>query len=246
MSMSPDGSSVVSAAADESLRFWNVFGAAKTSTTPRFQLSSLCGQTYPERVAFQRQDVTDLASFDAAFDAANRAFASHPVNVIVNNAGIGGTAFYSADTSWTNVIAINTTAVLRGTQVGLIRLSSSRGQPVVVNIASMAGLYPLNDTPDYSASKAAVVAFSKAVGSNVKKTNVRVVALCPAFADTQMGRAIQEVDASVVDRIGGLMPTEYVAEALMRALMESENSGQVLVVSKRGVEYHSRKPRAKL
>ncbi|RHX97958.1 hypothetical protein DYB25_013734 [Aphanomyces astaci] len=192
-------------------------------------------QEFPDRVHSQQQDVTDLASFDAAFDAANRAFPSHPVNVLVNNAGIGNTGFYTSDTAWTNVIAINTTAVIRGTQ------------PVVVNIASMAGLYPLKDSPDYSGSKAAVVAFSRAVGMNVNKTNVRVVALCPGFADTQMGQAVLAHAPAVVRGIGGLMTPDFVASALvLRALAEQDNSGQVLVVSKRGVTYHGRKLPAKL
>ncbi|ETV70318.1 hypothetical protein H257_14018 [Aphanomyces astaci] len=204
-------------------------------------------QEFTDRVHSQQQDVTDLASFDAAFDAANRAFPSHPVNVLVNNAGIGNTGFYTSDTAWTNVIAINTTAVIRGTQVGLLRLSPSRGQPVVVNIASMAGLYPLKDSPDYSGSKAAVVAFSRAVGMNVNKTNVRVVALCPGFADTQMGQAVLTHAPAVVRGIGGLMTPDFVASALvLRALAEQDNSGQVLVVSKRGVTYHGRKLPAKL
>ncbi|RLO10693.1 hypothetical protein DYB28_010959 [Aphanomyces astaci] len=45
MALSPDGASVVSAAADETLRFWSVFGPPSASTRPpRFQLtSSLCG-----------------------------------------------------------------------------------------------------------------------------------------------------------------------------------------------------------
>ncbi|KAF0699492.1 Aste57867_9962 [Aphanomyces stellatus] len=198
------------------------------------------------RVQWQKQDVTDVASFDAAFDGAARAFPAHPTNVLVNNAGIvASDDFYattSNSTSWTKVIAINTTAVLRGTQVALRRLSStSRSQAVVVNIASMAGLWPMAETPDYSASKAAVVAFTKAVGAISKKTNVRVTALCPGFADTRIGQTALANAPAVVNHIGGLLTPTAVADGLVQSLADANNSGDVLVVSNRGLKYHFRK-----
>ncbi|CAK4127188.1 unnamed protein product [Aphanomyces euteiches] len=204
---------------------------------------------FPGRVQWLKQDVTDPASFDVAFDAAARAFPSHPANVLVNNAGIALHGFYTDldSTKWTKVIDINTTSVLRGTQVAFRRLSSQRGQPVVANIASMAGLYPMYESPDYSASKAAVVSFTKAVGKFEKKTGVRVTALCPGFADTQMGQIASNMTPDVVKGLGGLITPDQVAQGLVRVLNDSDNSGEVLVVSNRGLRYHGRKaPAAKL
>ena len=75
---------------------------------------------FPGRVHYQRQDVCDLSSFDAAFDTANRVFHPHKANVLINNAGISVPAFYSDvanPSAWLKVMEINLTAVMRGTQV---------------------------------------------------------------------------------------------------------------------------------
>ena len=123
---------------------------------------------------------------------------------------------------------------------------SNRSQPVVVNIASMAGLYPMPELPSYSVSKAGVVMLTKSVGKFIKQTNVRVVGLCPAFADTQMGQSAAEQMRDAVNHLGGLITPEFVADGLVKVLTEDGNSGQVLILSKRGMAYHGQKPRAKM
>ncbi|KAF0699490.1 Aste57867_9960 [Aphanomyces stellatus] len=216
------------------------------------ELSASCKllqEAHPGRVACMRQNVTDMDSFDAAFDAANRAFHPHQVNVLVNNAGVMGPAlkFYAdaADASWTRVIDINLTSVIRGTQVALHRLSTEKGlRPVVVNVSSIAGFVHAPQVPIYTASKTGVVAFTKAVGQSKK---VRVVALCPAFTDTAMGvMGIQE-DANMVKGFGGLMTTAYVAEGFVKCVEEEDNAGAAMTVTNRdGFKYHGMKKASKL
>jgi short-subunit dehydrogenase len=115
----------------------------------------------------------------------------------------------------------------------------------VINVSSASGFWPVADVPDYSASKAAVLAFSRAVGKMADRTNVRVVALCPAFADTVMGQSAHEANPSMVLHVGGLMTAEFVAESMLQCIMDRGNSGKAMLVTKRGFVYYGDK-KAKL
>ncbi|KAG9412137.1 hypothetical protein AC1031_017766 [Aphanomyces cochlioides] len=196
---------------------------------------------YHDRVHVQPQDVTDLTSFDTAFDTANRVFHPHEVNVLVNNAGMFRPMlqFFKEprDASWTKLIDVNLTAVMRGTQVALHRLSSKKGQPLVVNVSSLAGVTPSAFSPEYSVTKSAVNIFTALLGKFIKRTNVRVVALCPSYADTKMGKSSGEQDAKSIQLLGGFMTTEYVAKAFVKCVNDSDNTGKALVVTPAKVHY---------
>ncbi|OQS08032.1 hypothetical protein THRCLA_03493 [Thraustotheca clavata] len=205
---------------------------------------------FGNRAASAQQDVCDDGSFDKVFDAAERAFGS--VNVLVNNAGIAlppNTFYdnaYSAD--WRKLMEINVVAVMRGTQVALRRLSKATAvQPIVVNISSVSAIWPVVELPEYSTSKAAVVAFSTAVGKQVKNTKIRVVSICPSFADTAMGRAAEASDSKLVGNFGELMTPAFVARGVVQLISDTDNSGQVMMVTNRGIKYRgASKPKAKL
>ncbi|KAF1317543.1 hypothetical protein FI667_g14723, partial [Globisporangium splendens] len=110
-----------------------------------------------KRVSWIRQDVTDTDSFGAAFDHARTHFDDAPVNMLVNNAGIGADlTFYNdgAPTNWSRVVEINFVAVMRGTQVAVDhfkKLLPPGKEGVVVNVASIAGLYAVPLLPDIAA-----------------------------------------------------------------------------------------------
>ncbi|OQR88823.1 15-hydroxyprostaglandin dehydrogenase NAD(+)-like [Achlya hypogyna] len=204
------------------------------------------------RVACSRQDVCDDASFAAAFDAAERQFG--PVNVLINNAGVAVpfNSFYDEPTSdaWRKLMEINVVAVMRGTQEALHRLQASSVTdfvPIVVNISSVSAMWPVAELPEYSTSKAAVVAFSTAVGKRVEATNVRVVSICPAFTNTAMGRAAEAGNPAMVGHLGQLMTPEFVAQGVVQLVTDRDNSGRVMIVTNRGIKYRGgTKPSAKL
>ncbi|KDO32221.1 hypothetical protein SPRG_02699 [Saprolegnia parasitica CBS 223.65] len=195
---------------------------------------------HPGRVASMRQDVCEEDSFAAAFDEAERRFG--PVNVLVNNAGIAVpmNSFYedAGAAGWKKLMEINVVAVMRGTQVALRRLAAKPAMaPIVVNISSVSAIWPVVEAPEYSTSKAAVVAFSTAVGKHVKATGVRVVSICPSFADTAMGRAAEESKPGMTKVFGDLMTPEFVAQGVVQLITDVDNSGGVMIITNRGFKY---------
>lgn len=194
------------------------------------------------RVCFTRQDVTDADSFARVFAFATKFFGV-PVNVLVNNAGIGGDAsFYNDDLSpsWEKVVDIDLTAVVRGTQYALFYMKKALNgrEGVIVNLASLAGLNPTPFSPEYGAAKAGVVGLTRSLHEAKKTHNVRAFALCPAFADTAMGRIAAEGIPDYIEQTGGLMPVECVTDAFEAALREPDNGGRILRVLKTKMSYY--------
>jgi NAD(P)-dependent dehydrogenase (short-subunit alcohol dehydrogenase family) len=108
------------------------------------------------------------------------------LDVLVNNAGIAGPSApvvdYPVD-AWRHVVDVN----LTGTFLCLRRCLPSmidRGYGRVVNIASIAGKDGNPSMAAYSASKAGVIALTKAVGKELARTGVLVNCVVPAVFDT--------------------------------------------------------------
>ncbi|MGV1008549.1 MAG: 3-oxoacyl-ACP reductase FabG [Dermatophilaceae bacterium] len=132
-------------------------------------------------------DVRSDESVRAFVETANERHGQ--VDVLVNNAGIGGggpTAQLPAAT-WHNVIDTNLNSVFRMTQAVLtIGGMSKRSWGRVINIASTAGKQGVVMAAPYSASKHGVVGFTKSLGNELAATGITVNAVCPGYVETPM------------------------------------------------------------
>lgn len=133
-------------------------------------------------------DITDPFAVNAARDGAATAFGG--IDIIVNSAGIAGPTVPSLDyglDDWRRVIDVNLTGTfLVCKQVAPLLVA--RGWGRIVNIASLAGKEGTPNAPAYSASKAAVIAFTKSLGKELATTGVLVNSVAPAALDTDMVR----------------------------------------------------------
>jgi 3-oxoacyl-[acyl-carrier protein] reductase len=104
--------------------------------------------------------------------------------VVVNNAGIGRfkpLRELSLD-DWDATMAVNVRSLYLVTRAFLEGLERAGG--TIVNIASLAGKNGVEGGTAYSASKHAVLGFSKSLMLEVRKHGVRVVAICPGSVST--------------------------------------------------------------
>lgn len=126
-------------------------------------------------------------------------------------------------------VAINLTAVMRGTEI-----AADLDVRLIVNIASVAGLGPVAVTPVYAATKAGVVNFTRSLRWMDRQRGVRVVAICPSWAATAMVKAglesgvLQDVIAASPF---GIMQPAQVAEAFTLALDNVRLAGDIIVVT---------------
>jgi len=129
----------------------------------------------------------DLASDDGcAAVEARLADADRPVDLLVNNAGIGlkGSFLRNTAEAEEQMLRLNVRAVMRLTHAALGTMVA-RGRGDVVNVSSVAGFGPVSPGSTYSASKAWVTNFSESLQMAVRSKGVRVVALCPGFVRTE-------------------------------------------------------------
>jgi 3-oxoacyl-[acyl-carrier protein] reductase len=126
-------------------------------------------------------DVTDEAAVQALIDGA---VAGHGrIDVLVNNAGLGGTAELvdMTDGQWASVIDVTLTGTFRMTRAAL-RHMRTRGAGVIVNNASVLGWRAQAGQAHYAAAKAGVMALTRCAAVEAAAYGVRVNAVAPSLA----------------------------------------------------------------
>ena len=120
------------------------------------------------------------------------------VDILVNNAGIAKAAPLKATSleDWNRIFAVNMTGTFLCTQAFLPGMIE-RGWGRVVNVASIAGKMGAPYISAYSASKHAVIGFTRSIGEEVATTGVTVNAVCPGYVETEM--TTQSVE-NIVDK----------------------------------------------
>ncbi|WP_110888504.1 SDR family NAD(P)-dependent oxidoreductase [Deinococcus yavapaiensis] len=132
-------------------------------------------------------DVSNAADVEALVEASVRRFGR--LDVLVNNAGIGGDASAAHDLdleTWDRVIAVNLRGPFLCAKYALPHLMAN-GAGAVVNVASTFGLIGAPNAPAYCASKGGVVNLTRQLAVDYGKRGVRVNAVCPGYIDTDMG-----------------------------------------------------------
>ena len=141
------------------------------------QLAELAGT----RVLAVPCDVTDESQVQNLFD---RTIAEHgQLDVLVNNAGLGGTALISemTDEQWSTVLDVTLTSVFRCTRAAFKHMSE-RQSGVIVNNASVIGWRAQEGQAHYAAAKAGVMALTRCAAMEAARFNVRVNAVSPSLA----------------------------------------------------------------
>jgi 3-oxoacyl-[acyl-carrier protein] reductase len=142
--------------------------------------TALAGEFGPEAVAALPCDVTDETQVGALFDAALRAHGR--LDVVVNNAGLGGTAplVDMTDEQWTKVLDVTLNGTFRCTRAALRRMRDTGG--VIVNNASVVGWRAQAGQAHYAAAKAGVMALTRCAAVEAAEYGVRVNAVSPSLA----------------------------------------------------------------
>ena len=190
----------------------------------------------------------DVTSDDSVAQLASAAAAFGPVDVVVNNAGIGiGGPFQNQSLAdFQRVMDVNLYGTVRVTQAFLPGMTEA-GWGRIVNVASTAGVFGSRFQSPYNSSKHAVVGLTRCIGWELAETGVTANAICPGFVDTpllQAGKLDLAKAAGVpADQADGLLLSRVAMNRYLRSdeiadlavyLGSNESggmSGEALVIS---------------
>ncbi|HEX2560251.1 beta-ketoacyl-ACP reductase [Phenylobacterium sp.] len=152
-----------------------------------------------------------------------------PVDILVNNAGITRDGFFHKMTpeQWSEVIRVNMDSVFNMTRQ-VIEGMRDRGWGRIINISSINGQKGQVGQTNYSAAKAGMIGFTKALALENARKGVTVNCIAPGYIDTEMVQSVPEnVLQGIVAQIpvGRLGKGEEIAD--MVAFLAGEHAGYV-------------------
>ena len=148
-------------------------------------------------------DVTDDAAIDAAVQSTVERFGG--IDILVNNAGIaGGTkpSWEFTPAEWRQVIEVDLTGVFLCCRA-VVPVMRPRGWGRIVNVASIAGKEGNPNAAHYSAAKAGVIGFTKALGKELATTGILVNCITPAVIETDI---LQQITQQHIDYMRSKIP----------------------------------------
>lgn len=145
--------------------------------------------THPERVVYHPTDVTDRKSVDSLMQAAVDIYGQ--LDIVVANAGVNrdGKAESVTDEDWDDMVRTNLNGVFYCTRAAAPHLRENGG--CIINISSCMADRVAIGTAGYTATKAAVEAFSRVTAIELGRYAIRVNVLAPGILDAGMGETLR-------------------------------------------------------
>ncbi|OEV04586.1 SDR family oxidoreductase [Streptomyces oceani] len=144
--------------------------------------AELAAEFGAERVTALPCDVTDEVQVEALFERAEERHGR--LDIVVNNAGLGGTADLvdMTDEQWSTVLDITLNGTFRCVRAGLRRMKAAGSGGVILNNASVIGWRAQRGQAHYAAAKAGVMALTRCAALEAAEYGVRVNAVSPSLA----------------------------------------------------------------
>lgn len=179
-------------------------------------------------------DVTDADSVKNAVNSAIKRFGK--IDVLINNAGVSGSGLFidSSLKDWQRIFDVNVIGTFNVTKAVLPSMLS-RGDGAIVNVSSVWGICGASMETVYSASKSAVIGFTKALAKEVAPSNVRVNAVAPGAVDTDMMKEYTQAEIDELCQtsipLGRLANPDEVAAAIITLAETPYATGTVLEIT---------------
>lgn len=154
-------------------------------------------------------DVADGAQIRAAIRQAEEQLG--PISALVNNAGIAQSKLFTdiSEEEWDRMFAVTMKSCFHTCQAVLPAMIR-RQQGSIVNLSSIWGISGASCEVHYSAAKAAVIGFTKALAQEVGPSHIRVNCVAPGVVRTEMNNNLSEEDLQALKEE---TPLEMIGEA---------------------------------
>ena len=190
-------------------------------------------------VAVYRWDVADPVASAAGVKQVEANLG--PVDVLVNNAGITRDSMFHkmAYEQWSDVIRTNLDSMFAMTRP-VIEGMRERGWGRIISLSSINGQKGQLGQANYSASKAGIIGFTKALALESARKGITVNAICPGYIDTDMvagipDKALEGIIAQIP--IGRLGKAEEIASLVVYLVSDAAAFMNGAVLSANGAQY---------
>ena len=187
-----------------------------------------------QRIFIVQADLSNSEQVSNMLDNLTKSFKS--IDVIVNNAGVGLYKLITdtTESEWDKLFAVNIKSAYQINNAfigGMI----SKGQGKIINISSMWGSVGASMEVAYSASKAALIGYTKALAKELAPSNINVNCICPGVINTPMNARFskEEVEELISETpLGKLGEPIDVANAVWFLSQEQSSfiTGQIITV----------------
>jgi NAD(P)-dependent dehydrogenase (short-subunit alcohol dehydrogenase family) len=204
---------------------------ADVDTDSGGETAHMCGRSAPAGTAHPsgRAYTVDVADQEAMTEMAARVAEEHgPVDVLVNNAGVGMSGRFLAMSTddWDWILGINLMGVVHGCRA-FGPAMVERGCGHVVNLSSGLAYTPRATEPGYVSTKAAVLALTRCLRADWGPRGIGVSAICPGVIATPIiERTRFKGERAAADTVGKVKqafakghPPAMVAEAIVGAVL---------------------------
>ena len=182
-----------------------------------------------------KADVSDSAQANALIENSISLFGG--VDVLVNNAGIGEQKLITdvTDEDWARMMGVNLNSAFYCTRKVLPHMINKKSGRII-NISSLWGVCGASCEVHYSAAKAGLIGFTKALAKEVGPSGITVNCVAPGVIETDMNKALSEDDLDALCEetpVGRLGTTDDVAQMVLFLSQESGAfiTGQVIGVN---------------
>jgi len=138
-----------------------------------------------------QSDIKEYAAVKSWVDETRELFGG--IDIVINNAGVikDRALALMEPGDWQEVINTNLEGTFNLTRAAIVTLIKQKSG-VIVNITSISGITGMPRQTNYSASKAGIIGFTKALAKEVSSYNIRVNAVAPGFIETDMLKDLKD------------------------------------------------------
>jgi uncharacterized protein len=178
-----------------------------------YSLANLIKGNYPVQVICIGKDLCRDESCTTLYEEVT---ALHlPVNMLINNAGIGSTVLFEEGSPglYEKQIRLNVLATTLLTRLFLKTLQRNT-HSYILNVGSMASFFYLPKKQVYGATKSFIYFFSKSLRKELRKSNVHVSVLCPGGMNTNLALTLMNKTGNCLSRLSVMNPEDVVPGAI--------------------------------
>lgn len=178
-----------------------------------YSLANLIKGNYPVQVICIGKD---LCRDESCIELYDEVTAMHlPVNMLINNAGIGSTVLFEEGSPglYEKQIRLNVLATTLLTRLFLKTLQGN-GHSYILNVGSMASFFYLPKKQVYGATKSFIYFLSKSLRKELRKSNVHVSVLCPGGMNTNLALTLMNKTGNCLSRLSVMNPEDVVPVAI--------------------------------